>query len=384
MKKVSVKLKEKACRYDVKIQSDALESCGDWAQAALPAATKKIALVSNKKVFRLYGEIVEKSLRARGFEVFAHLIGDGEKYKNLHVAESALHFFSEKKLTRTDAVLALGGGVVGDLAGFAAAIYLRGVAFLQIPTTLLAMIDSAVGGKTGVNSRFGKNLIGAFHQPRGVLVDAQTLKTLPARELAAGFYEAVKHGAIAHRKLFNQTAEFLEKFPLDKFKKHFADANFLAALENFLHAQIAFKAEIVMQDERENAARGDRKSRKILNFGHTTAHALERATDYKFFKHGEAVGYGIMVAAEISKSVGIFDKNELELLNGVLLSVGSLPDARNVSLELVFEAFASDKKKTDDALQWILLEAVGKPKIVSSKDIPERLVRQALIKVLKK
>ena len=203
MKKVSVKLKEIAYCYDVNIGSDSLAICGEWTQKNLAVQTKKIALVSNKKVFGLYGEIVKERFQNAGFEVFVFLIGDGEKYKNFRVAENALRFFGEKKLTRTDAVVALGGGVVGDLAGFAAAIYLRGVAFLQIPTTLLAMIDSSVGGKTGVNSAFGKNLIGAFHQPRGVLIDIETLKTLPRRELAAGFYEAVKHGAIANRKLFN-------------------------------------------------------------------------------------------------------------------------------------------------------------------------------------
>jgi 3-dehydroquinate synthase len=164
----------------------------------------------------------------------------------------------------------------------------------------------------------------------------------------------------------------------------FGNENFRAALENFLHAQIAFKAEIVCQDEREAVSRTDAKSRKILNFGHTTAHALERATDYRYFKHGEAVGYGIRVAAELSKSVGIFDENELKLLNDVLLRVGSPPDARNVNLEQVFEAFSTDKKKRENSLEWILLKRIGKPKIVSMRDIPEKLVKEALTKVLKK
>lgn len=384
MKKISVRLKEPAHHYDVKIESGALANCGASTRSLLPVQAKKIALVSNRKVFGLYGEIALKSFAAADFEVFVHLIGDGERYKNLRVAENALRFFGESKLTRTDAVAALGGGVIGDLAGFAAAIYLRGVAFVQIPTTLLAMIDSSVGGKTGVNSAFGKNLIGAFHQPRGVFVDLKTLKTLSPRELAAGFYEAVKHGAIASRTLFDETTDFLRKFPLDKFKEHFSDKNFPDAFENFLHAQIAFKAEIVTGDERENPEKNDAKSRKILNFGHTTAHALERATDYKQFKHGEAVGFGIRVAAEVSKSIGIFDKNELRLLNGVLLSVGALPDARNVSLERVFQAFAFDKKNAGDSLEWILLEGIGKPKIVSARNIPERIIRQSLIKVFNK
>lgn len=384
MKKVSVRLNEAAHGYDVKIGVDLLETCGAAARDLLARDAKKIALVSNRKVFGLYGATMEKSLREAGFEVFLFLIGDGEKYKNLRVAESALRFFGENRLTRTDAVLALGGGVVGDLAGFAAAIHLRGVAFLQIPTTLLAMIDSSVGGKTGVNSARGKNLIGAFHQPRGVFIDVKTLKTLPRRELAAGFYETVKHGAIASRELFDETANFLETFPPSRFKNFFADKNFLAALENFLRAQIAFKAEIVMRDERENPGRSDAESRKILNFGHTTAHAVERASDYKFFKHGEAVGLGIKVAAAISKSVGIFGENELNLLNDVLHRVGNLPDAGNVNLERVYEAFSFDKKQSNDSLEWILLGGIGKPKIVSAKDIPESIVRQALVKILKK
>lgn len=384
MKKVSVKLKGTARHYDIKIGADVLKDCGVWARKNLSAETKKIALVSNRKVFGLYGATVEKSLRDDGFEVFTFLIGDGEKYKNLRVAESALEFFSRNKLTRTDAVIALGGGVVGDLAGFAAAIYLRGVAFLQIPTTLLSMIDSSVGGKTGVNSSFGKNLIGAFHQPRGVLVAVETLKTLPRRELAAGFYEAVKHGVIAGEKLFNRTAEFLKKFPPPQFKRHFKNKNFSAALEDFLRAQIAFKAEIVVQDERENAERTDAKSRKILNFGHTTAHALERATDYKYFKHGEAVGYGILIAAEISKSAGIFDANKLKLLNDVLRGVGILPDAAHINLGLIYEAFSFDKKRAGSSLQWILLEDIGKPKIVSSEMISKTIVKQAITKILNK
>ncbi len=155
-------------------------------------------------------------LKSQDFDVFPFLMKDGERYKSLPTLENLLKFFSENRLARTDAVVALGGGVVGDLAGFAAAIFMRGLAFLQIPTTLLAMIDSSVGGKTGVNSDYGKNLIGAFHQPQGVLIDVQTLKTLPRREFNAGFCEAVKQSAIADTELFHQTAEFLESYPLSK------------------------------------------------------------------------------------------------------------------------------------------------------------------------
>jgi 3-dehydroquinate synthase len=381
--KVAVKLKEKPAEYEIEIGHDSLKNCGSWARECLSQGKKKIAIVSNAKVFRLYGEKVKESLEKAGFEVFVRLMKDGEKHKNFRSLETALKFFSEKKLTRTDAVIALGGGVVGDLAGFAAAIYLRGIAFLQIPTTLLAMIDSSVGGKTAVNSDFGKNLIGAFYQPEGVLIDVETLKTLPRRELTAGFCEAVKQGAISGEDLFNQTARFLENYSPENFKKYFSDEKFLSESKNLIAAQVAFKAEIVVGDEQESVTRIDAKSRKILNFGHTLAHALEKVTDYKYFKHGEAVGFGILAAGEIAKNIGIFGKNELKSLNDVIGLVGKLPNADNIEIKDVIEAFEFDKKSIDKTLQWILLEEIGKPVIVGSEKIPAKILLKSLDKVLK-
>jgi 3-dehydroquinate synthase len=384
MKSVNVKLSPNFHRYEIKIGHGLLKNCGDWARNCLSEKTARIVIVSNAKICRLYGETVKKSLEKSGFEVFVFLMKDGERYKNLRSLENLLEFISESKIARTDAVVALGGGVVGDLAGFAAAIFLRGITFLQIPTTLLAMIDSSVGGKTGVNSDFGKNLIGAFHQPNGVLIDVETLKTLPRRELTAGFCEAVKHGAISNRRLFDQTAEFLEIFSLKKFKTFFNDKHFLSELENLLAAQVAFKAEIVMNDERESADRTDAKSRKILNFGHTLAHALEKVTDYKYFKHGEAVGYGILFAAELAKTLVILDENELNLLNDVMQNVGKLPDTQNIEIEKVIKAFSFDKKNIGKTLQWILLKEIGQPVIISNNDIPESSIQKVLHKILKK
>ena len=278
-KTVSVELGSKKHSYKINIGHDSLDACGVWAKKSLPENTKKIVIVSNRRIFRLYGERVQNSLKKSGYELCVWLMKDGEKYKNLRSLEAALKFFSENNLSRTDAVVALGGGVVGDLAGFAAAVYQRGIAFLQIPTTFLAMIDSSVGGKTAVNSEFGKNLIGTFHQPNGVLIDIATLKTLPKRELTAGFCEAVKQGAIADEKLFNLTAEFLREFSLDNFKNLYVDNAFVTDFTNLIAAQVSFKAEIVQQDEKESSARNDVKSRKILNFGHTLGHALEKVTD---------------------------------------------------------------------------------------------------------
>lgn len=384
MKNIPVEINESAHRYEIEIESGSLKNCGVRAKRCLPAPAKKIALISNRKVFNLYGETVAKSLEKQGFIVFVWLMKDGERYKNFRVLAETVEFISQSELKRTDAVVALGGGVVGDLAGFAASVYLRGIAFLQIPTTLLAMIDSSVGGKTGVNSRFGKNLIGAFHQPSGVLIDVNTLKTLPRRELAAGFCEVVKQSAVASRELFNQTAVFLEKYSPSGLPKRFSDESFLASFENLIAAQVAFKAEIVAQDEREDAGRTDAKSRKILNFGHTVGHALEKATDYKVFKHGEAVGYGILAAAEIANISGILHKDELSLLNDVLRRVGKLPDAGAVDIGRVYDALSYDKKTIGNSLQWILLEEIGRPKIFQAADLPQSAVKTAIQKTLRK
>ncbi|MCY7376082.1 MAG: 3-dehydroquinate synthase [Pyrinomonadaceae bacterium] len=380
--KVTVSLSDDSHEYDIAIGDNLLENSGEWARNCLSKQTKKIALISNAKVFGLYGETVKNSLESANFEVVVFLMNDGERYKSLRTLEKVLKFFSENQIKRTDAVVALGGGVVGDLAGFAAAVFQRGTAFLQIPTTLLAMIDSSVGGKTGVNTEFGKNLVGAFHQPHGVLIDIAVLQTLPRRELTAGFCEAVKQGAISNEKLFTQTAEFLKKFPPNKFKKYFFDDDFISEIEKLITAQVAFKAEIVQQDEREDAARRDGKSRKILNFGHTLAHALEKVTDYKRFKHGEAVGYGILFAAELSKTLEMFDNNKLDLLNDVLRRLGKLPDASDINLKTVSETFAFDKKNIGKSLQWILLEDIGKPKIVDDREISPKIIDETLKKVL--
>ncbi|MEQ1923290.1 MAG: 3-dehydroquinate synthase family protein, partial [Pyrinomonadaceae bacterium] len=296
----------------------------------------------------------------------------------------ALKRFSDAGLSRSDAVVALGGGVVGDHAGFASAVYLRGISFLQIPTTLLAMIDSSVGGKTGVNSPAGKNLIGAFHQPNGVLIDTATLHTLPARELTAGFCEAIKHGAVSGKALLKQTDKFLTDFPIKDFSRHQSNNNFRSQISNLISDDIAFKASIVAGDERESSSRLDVKSRKILNFGHTLAHALEKVTDYKYLRHGEAVGYGILFAAELSKSLALIDEKGIKLLYDVLRRVGPLPPLTNIEAQEVFEAFRFDKKNLSGSLQMVLLKGIGKPVIRTQTDIPLSTIKSVLKKLLVK
>jgi 3-dehydroquinate synthase len=381
---VNVALKGSSHQYQISIGPEIFEGCGSWLKLNLSDSAKKIAVISNRKVFSLYGDEVTSRLIQAGFEVFVHQIGDGERFKNFRTLEKTLRFFSEIGLKRSDVVIALGGGVVGDLTGFASSIYLRGVPFFQIPTTLLSMIDSSVGGKTAVNTSFGKNLIGTFYQPNGVLIDIATLRTLPRRELTAGFCEAVKQGAIADKKLFSQTQDFLQTYSIKRFTKHFSEPEFLIDLAQLIAAQVAFKAEIVKGDEQESPARTDLRSRKILNFGHTVGHALEKITGYKYFKHGEAVGLGILVAGEISKTIANFCQNELDLLNDVVELAGNLPNCKNIEAEKVIEAFNFDKKNVGNSLQWILLEEIGKPRIVSSERISGSLIVEAIKVVLEK
>ena len=382
---VKIDISRQTSGYEIVIGDGLLTKTGTWARKCLRKAAAKIVIISNPTVFKLYGAAVESSLTAAGFVVSVFLMKDGEQHKSLKTVESALKYMAEAGISRTCAVVALGGGVVGDMAGFASAIYLRGIAFLQIPTTLLAMIDSSVGGKTGVNSAFGKNLIGAFHQPRGVLIDIQTLSTLPERELTAGFCEMIKHGAIAGRELLRQIDNFISagtgrktgnlKFQISHFKSEISD---------LILANVAFKARIVAGDERESSKRLDGKSRKILNFGHTLAHALEKVTNYQYFKHGEAVGYGILFAAGLSKNLALCDEESVKLLYDVVHRVGTLPSLANIDPKEVFEAFKFDKKNISGSLQFILLKGIGKPVILTGRDIPQSSIKKVLNKLLQK
>ncbi|MCC6328027.1 MAG: 3-dehydroquinate synthase [Acidobacteria bacterium] len=367
---VTVKTRANAASYDIAIGCGLVAAAGAWAARVLPGTPGRAAIISNRKVFGLYGGAVKKGLENAGFEPHVHLIGDGERFKSLRTLESTLGFLSGSKLTRTDSVIALGGGVVGDLAGFAASIYLRGISFLQIPTTLLSMIDSSVGGKTGVNSSFGKNLIGSFYQPHGVLIDTATLATLPAREVTAGFCEAIKQGAIGGRPLLDRTSAILEKLEGDRLKVRLDDYAFSASFSAFLAAQVSFKARIVAGDERESTGKTDARSRKVLNFGHTFGHALEKATNYRYFRHGEAVGHGIRFAAALSKNLELLGQNDVELLNDVVRRAGGLPAVDKIDPGEIFATLQYDKKMINDSLQWVLLERIGKPVIFPHAKIP--------------
>jgi 3-dehydroquinate synthase len=358
--------------YEITIGAEMLARLGRVARARLPPPARRLVIVSNQKVFSLYGERARESLRAAGFTVTHWLMNDGERYKTLTTLARLLAFLSDARLERSDAVVALGGGVVGDLGGFAAAVYLRGVALLQVPTTLLAQVDASVGGKVAVNTSAGKNLVGAFHHPRAVLIDTQTLGTLPARELTAGWCESVKQGAAGSSRLFAETHNFLRNFASDKAVLR------SQRLERLIASQVAFKAAIVAGDEREDISRTSNRSRRILNFGHTTAHALEAVTRFGRFRHGEAVGYGMLVAGEISKRLGLLAASELELLRDAVGCCGRLPRADDLDEGQLLSLLARDKKSVGGHLKWVLLERIGRAMIVDGREISQKIVRASL------
>ena len=357
--------------YEIFISGGTLERAGEIVRRSLPPHAQRIAIISNARVFDLYGEQLIRSLRAAEFPVSYWLMGDGERFKSLRSLEKALKFLAQSRIERGDAVIALGGGVVGDLTGFAAAVYLRGVPYVQVPTTLLAQIDSSVGGKTAVNAPYGKNVIGAFHQPRVVIIDPRTLRTLPRRELTSGWCEAVKQGAIGSRMLFDKTRRFLAD---EAGAREFGGER----IAELISAQCAFKARIVRGDEREELNRTDARSRRVLNFGHTVGHALEKVTHYRRFRHGEAVGYGMLAAGEISKRLGFLDVSELELLKDAIGLAGRLPPADDLDEKAIAAALKSDKKSLGGAIQWVLLERIGQPRIVSGKQISSHVLLASL------
>ena len=336
----------------------------------------KSILISNKRVFRLYGLEVMADLKTVDTKVFPWLIPDGERYKSFRTFESAVNTFAEIGVERNDLVIALGGGVVGDLAGFAASTYLRGVRLLQMPTTLLAQIDSSIGGKTAINLTAGKNLVGTFYQPDAVCIDTQTLGSLPARELVSGFCEMVKQALVASPELFEQTVDLLRRFHMDQ--AIIATPEF----ERLIEAHCMFKASIVINDERESTERTDSRSRRILNFGHTTAHALEKVTDYRYFRHGEAVGYGMLVAGELSKHLGLLSPDKLEQLREAVNLCGQLPSAGKLDVTQIKAALKLDKKSVRGQINWVLLDDIGSPRIVEGRAISNKVLGLSLLEGL--
>jgi 3-dehydroquinate synthase len=372
MQRLELSINQQARKSVINVGRGIRRDLGQLLSPVLSPVPRQIGIISNKRVFGLYGREVVRSLKRAGCKTSTWLMPEGERYKSFPILEKAVEFLSANRFERNDLVLALGGGVVGDLAGFAAAIYLRGIPVVQAPTTLLAQIDSSVGGKTGINLAAGKNLVGAFHQPVAVFIDTETLVSLPPRELVAGFCEMVKHSLIAGERLFEQTVSSLHQVAKNR------DALLEPDFEELITANCAFKASIVANDERESTARSDAKSRRILNFGHTTAHALEAITNYRTFRHGEAVGYGMLVAGELSRNLGLLDQDSLQLLREAVALCGPLPRADKLDIDEIIGAIQHDKKSVDGKINWVLLEGVGRPKIVDGRLISAKSLRLSL------
>ncbi|MGH8294829.1 MAG: 3-dehydroquinate synthase [Steroidobacteraceae bacterium] len=300
-----------------------------------------LLVVSNTVVAPLYLDVLEASLQPR--RVVAAILPDGESHKTLANVARILDVLVANRFGRDCAVVALGGGVVGDMAGFAAATYQRGVAFAQVPTTLLAQVDSSVGGKTGVNHPGGKNLIGAFHQPVAVVADTDTLASLPARELRAGLAEVIKYGLICDAGFFAWLEAHIDALLA-------ADA---AALAHVIRRSCEIKAEIVGRDEREHGERA------LLNLGHTFGHAVESATGYTEWLHGEAVGAGLVMAARMSLESGHLSPEELERVTRLIARTGLPTHVSNVTPDVALEHMRIDKKVQAGRIRLVLLRGIG-------------------------
>ena len=373
MRRLELALNQQTRRSEINVGRGIRLNLAELISRSLPRKPRRIGIISNERVFELYGREITRNLKRKRYKVLTWLMPEGERFKSFRILEKAVKFLNDNNFERDDLVVALGGGVVGDLAGFAAAIYLRGLPLVQIPTTLLSQIDSSVGGKTAINLASGKNLVGAFHQPVCVVIDPETLRSLPPREFVSGFCEMMKQALIADKELFDLTVSGL-RMVLESRGYMLLSSEF----EDLIAAHCSFKAGIVAGDERESTDRADAKSRRILNFGHTTAHALEAVTNYRVFRHGEAVGYGMLVAGELSRNLGLLDPGELELLREAVHLCGPLPRADHLDLSDIISALKHDKKSVGGQINWVLLEGVGLPKIVEGKLISAKSLRLSL------
>lgn len=338
MRTLSVELGSRS--YPIYIGEDLISNSELFSQAI---AAKDVMIVSNTTVAPLYLDKLMASLSE--FQVHTMILPDGESYKTMSTAESIFDQLLTNKCARDTTIIALGGGVVGDIAGFSAACYQRGIRFIQTPTTLLAQVDSSVGGKTGVNHALGKNMIGAFHQPHGVIADINTLHTLPPRELYAGIAEIIKYGLIAKSDFFNWLEQNVGKLiDLDT-----------TALAYAIEQSCLCKAEIVAQDEFEQSGK-----RALLNLGHTFGHAIETGVGYGEWLHGEAVGCGMLLAAEFSAALGWLNAQDVARIEALIQSANlptHIPDS--LSVDRMLELMAFDKKVKSGKLRLILLKEIG-------------------------
>jgi 3-dehydroquinate synthase len=343
--------------YTVTIGDRTLDTLGQ-ALDAIQAPARRF-VVSSPLVWRLHGPQLAQGIAAAE----PILVPDGERFKQLATVSRIYDALVRANADRAATLVTFGGGVIGDMAGFAAATYLRGIALVHVPTTLLAQVDAAIGGKVGVNHALGKNLIGAFYQPHAVIIDPLVLSTLPRREFRAGLYEVIKYGMTSSPALFERVARERQAI--------FARAP--ETLTPIIAESCRIKASVVSADERESGPR------RILNFGHTAGHAIEAVTRYRRFRHGEAVGYGMLAAAELAKARGALAERDRQALADLITSLGPLPPIADLSAAQMLESMQHDKKVVAGRLHFVLPTAIGATAIVD--DVTEAEIRAALKRV---
>lgn len=356
MQKVKVSLGSNS--YDIDIGPGLLAQTG--ARLKEIGFNDKLVIITDPTVKRLYGDILEQSLTSSGFKVLTLTVREGEEQKSLETAGRLYQELTDFYTERTTPILALGGGVIGDLSGFVAATYLRGVPLIQIPTTLLAQLDSSIGGKVAVNHGLLKNKIGAFYQPKLVIADITTLKTLTGGELSDGLAEAIKYGVIRDEELFSYLEDNLDQI------KALDDR----ALETIVFRSAKIKAEVVAKDERDFGLRN------ILNYGHTVGHAIESVSDFQV-RHGEAVAIGMLAAAQISNKLGMLDKNELLRLKSLISRAGLPVEFPGLQLEKLIRAMKHDKKILEGKLRFVLAKSIGN--VFTTDEVSSSLVEQTLV-----
>ena len=338
-----------------------------------------IYIVTDRNVSRHYLKGIIRGLKKNGYKIKYSVFSPGEALKNNQSLFKLLQTMVKRGLTRDSVVIGLGGGVIGDFSGFAASIYMRGCGFIQIPTTLLAQVDSSVGGKVGINLKEGKNLVGSFYNPVFVLSDISTLHTLEAREIICGLAEIIKSGLIFSKELFEDVLDFVRDYigenkktppPVEIKKLLLSDMDFL---QEIIHKSVSIKGEIVRVDERESDLR------MILNFGHTFGHAVEKLTRYRRFLHGEAVLLGMKIASELSLACGRIGENDLRKIRG-LLNIFGIPSVKGLKAKTIFNQLGVDKKKREGKIHYIVLDEIGRA--VPETEIDESKVIGCIEKVL--
>jgi len=355
MKKVRVRLTDSS--YEIHIGAGILGQVG--CQLKENGFVSRVVIITNPIVKELYGDALEQRLAKEGFKVAVLSVPDGEEYKSLEMAGRLYQGLSAAYAERSTPVLALGGGVIGDLAGFVAATYQRGVPLVHLPTTLLAQVDSSIGGKVAVDHGQIKNKIGVFYQPRLVIADVSTLKTLPQREFASGMAEVIKSAVIGGEDFFRYIEENLEKI------KSWDEA----ALEEIVFCSAQVKVSIVEKDEK------DLGLRNVLNYGHTLGHAIESASDFRI-KHGEAVAIGMLAAARISNKMGIFDRDGIVRLESIIARTGLPTKMPPLEMEKIIQAMRHDKKIREGKLRFVLPRAIGN--VFVTDEVNLSLVKEVL------